>query len=147
MSDPIEQNFEVCVISPHKLHRQCHYDHKFCRQSSFPIHLFHLAVLTVTLELNMSTIDSKQNCVGCGSNYKSLEGERNLSFFNENMCVFLNSVESSPHMNLKFLMLITYICPARLQLSNGKCLPMQQETSLHLHGFPLACFDRILCVT
>jgi hypothetical protein len=63
------------------------------------------------------------------------------------MCVFLNPLESSPHMNLKFLMLITYICPARLQLSNGKCLPMQQETWLHLNGFPLGCFDCILCVT
>jgi hypothetical protein len=63
------------------------------------------------------------------------------------MCVFLNPLESSPHMNLKFLMLITYKCPAWLQLSNGKCLPMLQETWLHLNGFPLGCFDRILCVT
>jgi len=92
MSDPIEQNFEVCVMSSpmgvahNKLHRYCHYDHKFCRQSSFPIHLFHLGVLTIPLELNLSTIDSKQNCVGCGSNYRSLEGE--IFLFLMRTCVF-----------------------------------------------------------
>jgi hypothetical protein len=36
-----------------------------------------------------------------------------------------------------FLTLITYIFLAQLQLSNQKCMSMQQETS----GFPLGCCD------
>jgi hypothetical protein len=36
-----------------------------------------------------------------------------------------------------FLKLISYKIPAQLQISNGKCLSMQQETRFHCDGFLL----------
>jgi hypothetical protein len=41
----------------------------------------------------------------------------------------------------KFLTLIMYTFSTQLQLSNGKCMSIQQETRSCLSGFPLGCCD------
>ncbi len=41
----------------------------------------------------------------------------------------------------KFLTLIMYTFSTQLQLSNGKCVSIQQETRSCLSGFPLGCRD------
>ncbi len=41
----------------------------------------------------------------------------------------------------KFLTLIMYTFSTQLQLSNGKCMSIQQETRYCLSGFPLGCRD------